>query len=261
MLLKDYKNFNNIDKIVYKITNTVNNKCYIGITNDLSNRIKDHIRFSINDYHIKSYIHKAIKKYGVENFTVDILENCSSDKELNEKEVYYINFHNSFDSKNGYNLTMGGERELPNEETIKKKILSSNKVKVAQYDLDGNLLATFNSVKEAGRELNISDSDIHRCHKNSKSRNGFMFKKYNEIPEFKISPYRSNIAEVVRNLRLGKKASNCVKCKLINKVTNEIVEASSIEELADKVKLHTTTLHKIYKNKTNKKWTLLKEVN
>ena len=87
---------------IYKITNLVNGKCYVGKTKHESViRWRDHI----NGYHPSSLIHKAIEKYGVENFSFEIIEKCSKD-ELNEREKYWIEYFesNSF----GYNATGGG---------------------------------------------------------------------------------------------------------------------------------------------------------
>lgn len=96
---------------IYKITNNINNKIYIGQT--VKERPTD--RFSQHRYlarHPKqekgiSYLHQAMAKYGVDNFTFEIIENIENDK-LNEREQYWIAYYNSFIPQ-GYNLTTGGE--------------------------------------------------------------------------------------------------------------------------------------------------------
>lgn len=88
--------------IIYKITNTVNNKSYIGQT-------RQSIQFRWNQHTSKkdnTYFHNAIQKYGKDNFTIEILEECDV-SELNEKEIFYIAKYDTF--KNGYNLTIGGD--------------------------------------------------------------------------------------------------------------------------------------------------------
>lgn len=86
--------------IIYKITNLINGKIYIG-------------QYSGKDF--ESYwgsgllLKKAIKKYGKENFKKEIIEICESKQILNEKEVYWISFYNSIDSKIGYNIHKGGQ--------------------------------------------------------------------------------------------------------------------------------------------------------
>ena len=90
---------------IYKITNQINQKCYIGQTiQSVQTRWTKHIN-SIGTE--KEYaIHKAIKKYGINNFIFEIIEQCDANL-LNEKEIYWINYYNSYE--NGYNLTRGGQ--------------------------------------------------------------------------------------------------------------------------------------------------------
>lgn len=187
----EYKSLNDTCKIVYRIFNKINSKSYIGITSNLKRRIRDHIRYSKNNYHIKNYIHKALFKYGLENFEIEVLCTCNTNEELNLKEVYYINIFQSSNETKGYNLTLGGNRQIPNEQTILKKINSSKKTKVAQYNLDGELLNTFNSIMEASRILGIDQSSIHKCCKLNCSRKNYMFQKFIDVPSDKILPYLS----------------------------------------------------------------------
>ena len=94
---------------IYKITNTLNNKCYIGQSIDIENRWKQHIYESKNlRHHYK--IHLALNEFGIENFTFEVLEECPLDISiLNEKERYWIKYYNSFEE--GYNSTKGGQGE------------------------------------------------------------------------------------------------------------------------------------------------------
>lgn len=96
---------------IYKITNKINNKVYIGQT--VKTRPSD--RFSQHRYiarHLEqeksnSYLHQAMAKYGVDNFAFEVVEIVENDK-LNEREQYWINFYDSL-VPHGYNLTIGGE--------------------------------------------------------------------------------------------------------------------------------------------------------
>ena len=88
--------------VVYLVTNTINNKKYVGQTQRiLSERINEHRRSKT------SVIYHAIKKYDRKNFTVDILDECKTIDELNEREIYWIKKLNT-KTPNGYNLTDGG---------------------------------------------------------------------------------------------------------------------------------------------------------
>lgn len=87
---------------IYKITNKVNGKSYIGQTRyTIEFRWRQHLHKKDN-----TYFHNAIKKYGVDNFIVEKLEECNIE-DLNEREIYYIAKYNTF--KDGYNLTIGGD--------------------------------------------------------------------------------------------------------------------------------------------------------
>lgn len=96
---------------IYAITNTKNNKMYIGQSKDIMSRWEQHLKsieFNKND---SIELYKAMKEYGVSNFAFSILEKCSLE-ELDEKEVFYINKHRSFigfEDCNGYNMTLGGQ--------------------------------------------------------------------------------------------------------------------------------------------------------
>ena len=87
---------------IYKITNNINNKIYIGQSVNIERRWKDHLSNSSK----KSLIHRAIEKYGKDNFTFEIIEECSIE-ELDNREIYWISYYDTFNY--GYNLTRGGK--------------------------------------------------------------------------------------------------------------------------------------------------------
>lgn len=91
---------------IYKYTNLINGKTYIGQTKQsLEQRDHKHIT-QLND---NTYFHRAIKKYGRENFSLELIEDNIPLDLLNEKEIYYIDYFQSFyTTGKGYNLTQGG---------------------------------------------------------------------------------------------------------------------------------------------------------
>lgn len=94
---------------IYKITNTKNQKVYIGKSIDIERRWKEHIRHSKDEFSKeKPPIHRAINKYGVDAFEFQIIEECDIEI-LNNREVYYITFYKSNDKNKGYNITTGGD--------------------------------------------------------------------------------------------------------------------------------------------------------
>lgn len=104
--------------LIYKITNKLSGKSYIGLTTQkLKRRLEAHYRLT------KSAISQAIHKYGKENFSVLELGNYSSLEELNDAEEYFISFYNSL-APNGYNLHSGGNSHVVSEETKRKQSIS-----------------------------------------------------------------------------------------------------------------------------------------
>ena len=89
--------------VIYKITNQINGKIYIGQTvRALEERMRQHKRNS------KTAIDRALHKYGAENFSVEVIDTAETPEELNAKEIAWIASYNSM-APNGYNLCKGGE--------------------------------------------------------------------------------------------------------------------------------------------------------
>lgn len=175
---------------IYKITNDVNGKVYIGQTSfSIEKRFKQHLKEYKKERCEKRPLYSAIRKYGPEHFHIEMIE--ETDQPL-EREKYWIKYYNSYGNKNGYNATMGGDGKsyidhdlviqeyikIQNQNAVAKKlgispssvhtILKSNNIKmlsknevaanifrksVAQYSLEGKLLQTFDSVSNAARAI------------------------------------------------------------------------------------------------------------
>ena len=98
-----------VNILIYKITNTINNKVYIGLTTcTLEYRWSRHITESRNQNN-KKHLYKSMRKYGVENFTIEEIDKTDDFKELGILERYYISYYDSKNPDKGYNLTAGGE--------------------------------------------------------------------------------------------------------------------------------------------------------
>lgn len=116
---------------IYKITNIVNGKCYIGSAVDTSMRIAAHkSKLKFND-HANRKLQHSFNKYGIENFRFEILE-CISDKtKLIQREQIWINYFKSYDPNFGYNLRKEASSNLgiktkPASEERKLKIGLAN---------------------------------------------------------------------------------------------------------------------------------------
>ncbi len=95
--------------IIYKITNLINNKIYIGKT---KNRASTYLRNKfgyLKGKRLRSLICYAVLKYGIEHFYVDVIDLARNEKDLNELEKKYIKKFKSQDQNIGYNICPGGE--------------------------------------------------------------------------------------------------------------------------------------------------------
>lgn len=92
---------------IYKITNDINNKVYIGKTMaSISERWKEHLSDMDKRKNEKRPLYAAMRKYGTGHFHIEEVEQCRNNI-LNERECYWISFYDSY--SNGYNATKGGE--------------------------------------------------------------------------------------------------------------------------------------------------------
>ena len=102
--------------VIYKVKNNVNGKIYIGQTSqDLKRRWEQHC-YENSDCTLLS---KAIKKYGRENFSLEVIENCTF-KNVEKSEKYWIKKYKSNSRKFGYNILEGGKIKIIPEETRKR---------------------------------------------------------------------------------------------------------------------------------------------
>ena len=95
---------------IYKITCKDTNKIYVGKSeSSVETRWKEHCRAAFlpshGDYNFP--FHRAIRKYGIDNFIVETIDKTDDSEEIKEKEKYWINFYNSY--YQGYNATLGGD--------------------------------------------------------------------------------------------------------------------------------------------------------
>lgn len=282
---------------IYKITNLINGKCYIGQTSKYYQlRWNEHKKCAFNNNRLAyDYpLYKAFRKYGIVNFKFEVIEECEIE-ELDDKEIFYIEKYNSF--HNGYNQTLGGSGgkllELNVLDVIEKykelkviekvanfygcnshsisSILEKNNIeiksaiehqkekgnKIFQYDLNGNLINTFNSRVEIGEwlvENNLNDekeAKIVGDNFRSKFRVKDEFvlfnylwkieKPYNKEKYKEIhKKYQYDNCPICGNLKskYSFKCLNCDKIEKINQGKNQREEKYNItrEELKKKIR-------------------------
>jgi group I intron endonuclease len=115
--------------IIYKITNKLNGKCYIGITSRrICDRWNEHVANSKGKRKRTSKFYNAIAKYGRDGFSREIIDHASTESRARELEIHYIDKFNSFER--GYNSNIGGHGTLIFSEETKRKISESQKGKI-----------------------------------------------------------------------------------------------------------------------------------
>lgn len=155
---------------VYKITNNINGKVYIGQTKrDIRQRFLRHMCDGENEK-LSTHFANAVKKYGRENFSYELLETVDDQRTADEREMYWIKYYNSCDVLYGYNMSHGGFRcggntyaGIKDMAPIKQKLSESkrggknpNSRCIVMNDLLTGVITKFDSMQEAANYLGLS---------------------------------------------------------------------------------------------------------
>lgn len=155
---------------IYKITNIQNNKMYVGQTNNPERRWTEHKCIAQHQYHYKSALYAAMRKYGNNAFRFDIIEECA-DADMSHREQYWIQELNTL-TPNGYNMTPGGEILYgANNPFFGHQHTEATKQLISQ--------------KNSGRKY--SEEELERCRiRNKGEHNPFFGKHHSEETKRKI---------------------------------------------------------------------------
>ena len=143
---------------IYKITNTINGKSYVGQTvYSLEKRFADHVKDSTKSAHSKRPLYKAMLKYGHAAFTIEALEELQADPELlNNREIYWITKLHTYCKDPlgpGYNATLGGgSKMLYDRSAIIEFLHENNCVKEAAVAFN----CTTDTISDIAKAANIT---------------------------------------------------------------------------------------------------------
>lgn len=141
---------------IYKIVNNINGKAYIGQSINIAKRWNAHKNssFNSNSSVYETKIARAFRKYGIDNFSFEIIEECELDK-LNEKEIFYIQQYDSVD--NGYNISLGGQHSHPQKLTFSDAEEIINLL-INSSQTQQEIAEQYNVSQIAISDINIGDS-------------------------------------------------------------------------------------------------------
>jgi len=163
---------------VYKITNIINKKVYIGQTKtSLKRRFKQHLKQTVC-----KKLSNAIKKYGSENFTIECIEEVNCPKLLDEREEYWIKYYNSV--KNGYNILeskKGFKLTKKQIKSYKENFKKRQHTPVIIKHVETNVEICFISIGECARFLNCNRTRIYEAlRKSTRKYKKYLFRFANE---------------------------------------------------------------------------------
>jgi group I intron endonuclease len=204
--------------VIYKITNKLDNKIYIGQT--LQNVSKRWIQHKSDARARKdhSVIHRAMNKHGIENFEITTITECRSLEEMNDKEQYFIALLKSLVPA-GYNVSLGGENHKHSEET-KKKLSAAKKGVKRGY--------TWN------KGIPVSPETLLKLSLAQKGENNGMFgKKHSEETKRKIATKATNRKYSKESVeKRTKKLRKPILCHEINKIFDSCKSAAEYCHIA-----------------------------
>ena len=212
---------------VYCFTNQINGKKYIGSTiQNVEVRYRQHIYNSTHENtHQYNYpLYQAIRKYGIENFTFEVIyQSECTEEEIRAIEANYIHQYNTI-SPNGYNQTDDTQHPINAIESYEKirKTKREKAKRVALVDNDNQILQIFRSIVDCAEEKKIDEKKIAACCRGErKSTQGCRFFWLDEndnliIPEYKRDEYKGEAGTTQIQITNRKVAK-------IDKDTNEIL--------------------------------------
>lgn len=209
--------------IIYKITNKINGKVYIGQTIcSLKTRWRQHCNTDI-----PTAIHSAIKKYGRDMFTVEQIDTACDRDELDVKEVYWIKFYNSL-SPNGYNLETGGNKNHIVSEETRRKIIEANKGRKHSEETKRKMSESLKHPSEETRRK-ISEALKNRKWSEESRRKISEAHKGKKLSE----EHKRKLSEIKRGKYIGANHSQakkviCIETKLVYSTIKEAGECIGI---------------------------------
>lgn len=185
---------------IYKITNLVNNKFYIGSSVNLYNRFHTHKTKLKQNIHVNKHLQNSFNKYGKNNFLFTVLEYC--DKNLiQDREQYYLdkllpNYNHRKVAHINLGISPTRETRQKISKTLKLKyknglisFKNENKWRAINvFDLEGNLIKKYDSIMQTVYELGIKKANLRRALNNKGRAGNYQFRDITDSYPGKYNP-------------------------------------------------------------------------
>jgi hypothetical protein len=191
---------------IYTIKNKINNKIYIGQTIDLQKRWYKHQSVS-RDQNYNYPLYNSMRKYGIENFEIEIIDQCDDIFECNNLEELWIERRQSRNKDIGYNISKGGDNKEISEETRQKMSLAMAGEKNPFYGKKHSE-ETKRKIAEARRGTKTSEEVKQKMSETRKGEgNGMYGKNHTQESKDKIAKGREGKYEGENSPMFGRKKS------------------------------------------------------
>lgn len=222
---------------VYKITNIINNKVYIGSAINIRIRKNSHKYMMLNNCHHSEHLKNAVNLYGYENFIFEVIEIVKDINELIDREQFYIDEYKSYDSKYGYNICPKAKNKLGVKHSEESKLKISKARKGKKYNFPPHIRKIL--------------SDAHKGEKNG--RYGIEVsidtrKKISESQKIRLKKIKNEFGYCISYSKLTEDDVKNIKRFLFFKAKQN--------KIAQYFNIGVTTISSI---KNNKRWTHIME--
>lgn len=200
---------------IYKITNLIDGKVYIGQTVNYRKRKANHISKLRNRKHHNEHLQNAFNKYGEKAFKIELIKECKIE-ELEELEKYYIELYDSCNPEKGYNMVNGGQVYREYTEEVRVKL--SNALKGRKFTLE------------------------HRRRISLANKGRIMSKESIE---------KANATKQKLNIHCGEKNPNAlISDNVAEKIIIDLLEGNPVKDIANKYQVSDDVVYNIMYNKS-----------
>ncbi len=216
---------------VYRITNEINHMVYIGSTNNINERWRQHqsCAFNPNDHHYNYPLMRAFREYGIENFKFEVVETVNDWQTMINKEQQWILKENCI-IPNGYNQTNRTDSPMFDPEVAKRMSETKREIygkKVCEIDKQGNILQVWDSLAEASEQTQLNRFKISSVCSGNRLTTGNRIFRFLDTENNLIIPHKA--VNQTQSNRITKNSQAVIKIDL---TTNEQLEVYDSVALA-----------------------------